>query len=63
MKQEFNEFSEFRESDKSLNWSQFKDPVSNTCLVGALAASWLLIQDVAGSTPFTVTTNSLQGIQ
>ena len=31
MEQEFTEFSEFRESDKSLKHelSQFKDPVSN----------------------------------
>ena len=34
---EFRAFSEFRESDKSLNWVQFKDSVS---LAGAVVASW-----------------------
>ena len=32
----------------SMNWSQFKDPVSHTCLVGAVVASWSLTQEVAG---------------
>ena len=35
MEQEFTEFSEFRETDKSLNWAQFKDPVL-TCVLLAL---------------------------
>ena len=48
MEQEFTEFSKFRESDKSLNWAQFKDPVSNMCLAGTVVASWSLTQKVAG---------------
>ena len=35
------EFSEFKEFDKSLNHenkSQFKDPVSHTCLAGTVVA-------------------------
>ena len=35
---EFNDFSEFKESDKSLNWPQFKDHVSNICLAGTVVA-------------------------
>ena len=31
-----------------MNWSQFKDPVSNTCLVGAEVASWSVTQEVTG---------------
>ena len=38
-------------------WSQFKDPVCHMCLAGAVAASWSLVQEVAGSNPFTVMTN------
>ena len=40
-----------------MNWSQFKDPVSNICLAGAAVASWSLTQEVLGSSPFTVMTN------
>ena len=40
-----------------MNWSQFKDPVSHMCLASAVAASWSLTQEVAGSSPFTVMTN------
>ena len=43
-----------------MNWSQFKDLVSNICLAGALVASWSLTQEVAGwqvLSPFTVMTN------
>ena len=43
----------------SMNWNQFKDPVSNLCLAGAVVASWSLTQEVAGSSPFTVITNIL----
>ena len=60
MEQEFGEFSEFRESDKyrSINRSQFKDPVSHLCFAGAVVASQSLTQEVAGSNPFTVMTNA-----
>ena len=40
-----------------MNWSQFKDPVSHTCLAGAILVSWSLTREVAGSNPFTVMTN------
>ena len=40
-----------------MNWSEFKDPVSLLCLAGAVVTSWSLTQEVAGSSPFTVTTN------
>ena len=33
----------------SMNWAQFKDPVSHICLAGAVVAAWSLIQEVAGS--------------
>ena len=36
------EFSELGESDKSLNWAQFKDLVAHMCLAGAAVASWSL---------------------
>ena len=54
MKQEFTEFSEFREADKSLmhEWPQFKDPVSHMCLAGAVVACWFVTQEVAGSKHF-----------
>ena len=42
----------------SMCWDQFKDPVSHMCLAGALVASWSLTQEVAGSSPFTVMTNT-----
>ena len=41
----------------SMNWVQFKDPVSHMCLAGTVVASWSLMQEVTGSSPFTVTTN------
>ena len=49
MEQEFTEFSEFTESDKSLKDKlvQFKDPVSHMCLAGAVVASLSLTQEVA----------------
>ena len=54
----FTEFSKFRENDNhwSMNWAQFKDPVSHMCCAGAVVACWPLTQEVArgrGSTPFT----------
>ena len=39
----------------SMNWTQFKDPATHTCLGGAVVASWSLTQEVASS--FTVVTN------
>ena len=50
----FIEFSKFRKSDNcgSMNWSQFKDPISHMCLAGAVVASWSLTQEVAGLSPF-----------
>ena len=36
---------------------QFKDPVSHMCLAGTVVASWSLMQEMAGSSPFTVMTN------
>ena len=42
-----------------MNWAQFKDPVSYMCLAGTVVASWSLIQEVAGSSPFTAMTNFL----
>ena len=57
MEQKFNEFSEFRESDKSLKHElgSIKDPVSYMCLAGAVVASWSLTQEVAGLTNIFVT--------
>ena len=40
-----------------MNWAQFKDPGSDMCLAGAVVASWSLMQEIAGSSPFTVMTN------
>ena len=31
-----------------MNWAQFKDPVSQMFLAGAVVASWSLTQEVAG---------------
>ena len=42
-----------------MNGAQFKDPASHMCLAGAVAVSWSLTQEMAGSSPFTVTTNIL----
>ena len=46
-------FSEFRESHKSLEHelTQFKDPVSDMCLAGAV------IKEMSNSNPFSVMTN------
>ena len=40
-----------------MNWAEFEDPVSHVCLSGTMVASWSLIQEVAGLSPFTVMTN------
>ena len=42
---------------RSMNWAQFKDPVSHMCLAGTVVASWSLTQEVAGLRPLTVMTN------
>ena len=54
-------FTEFKETDNhwSMNWVQFKVPVSHMCLAGAMIACWSPTQEVAGwrgSSPFTVMT-------
>ena len=49
MDEKFSEFREFGESDKCINWAQFKDPLCCVCLAGALVAPWALTQEVAGS--------------
>ena len=36
----------------SMNWSQFKDPISHPFLVAAMITSWSLTQEVAGSNLF-----------
>ena len=36
----------------TMNWAQFKDPVSHMCLAGAVVASWSLKQKMAGSSLF-----------
>ena len=53
------EFSEFRETDKSrsMNLSQFKDLASHMCLAGMVVASWFLTTEVAGSNPLTIMTD------
>ena len=52
MGQEFTEFTEFRESDKSL-----KHELGSMCLAGAVVASWSVTQGMAGSSSFTVMIN------
>ena len=49
MEQEFKEFSEFRESDKSLmhELDQLKDPFSHKCLADAVVTCWFVTQEVA----------------
>ena len=41
----------------SMNWGQFKGPVSYMCLVGTVIAPWSPTQEVAGSNLFTIMTN------
>ena len=36
----------------------FKVPVSHMCLAGAVVASWSLMQEILGLSPFTQMTNS-----
>ena len=56
----FAEFSEFRETDKSLKHEfglNFKDPISQKCLAGTVVACQFLTPRggwVAGSSPFNV---------
>ena len=35
-----------------MNWGQFKDPVSHVCIADAVATSWSLTLEAAGSNPF-----------
>ena len=35
-----------------MNWAQFNDPLSHTCLADVVLASWSLTQEVAGLIPF-----------
>ena len=37
-----------------MNWAQFKDPVSHMYLAGTVVASWSLMQEMAGLSPFSV---------
>ena len=43
-----------------MNATQFKDPVSYMCLVGAVVASRSLTQEVAGLSPSTAMTTFIQ---
>ena len=54
MDQKFSEFREFGESvnNWSMNWAQFKDPVSHMCLAGTVVVSWSLTQEFPGLSPF-----------
>ena len=38
-----------------MNWAQFKDPISHTCLAGTVVACWSLTQEVAGLSLFNIT--------
>ena len=40
-----------------MNSGKSKDPVTDMCLAGATVAFWSIMQEVAGSGPFTVMTN------
>ena len=44
-------------NQSSMNWAEFKEPLSHVCLAGAVVASWALTQEMAGSSPFPVITN------
>ena len=59
MEWKFSEFSEFKESNKSLkhDLAQFEDPVFHMCLTAIMVASQSLTQEMAGLSPFTVMTN------
>ena len=41
-----------------MNWNQFKDPVSHMYLAGTVVGSWSLLEEVTGSSPFAVMTNT-----
>ena len=67
---EFNDSSKFRESDKSLKHelgSIYKDTVSLMCFASIVVASWSLIQEVVGLSPFNDTyilsLNSLNSVK
>ena len=44
-------------NQSSMNWAEFKDPLSHVCLAGDVVASWSLTQEMAGLSPFTIITN------
>ena len=35
-------------NQRSMNWAQFKDPISHMCLAGAVVVCWSLTQEVVG---------------
>ena len=41
-----------------MNWCKVDDSVCHMCLASAVVASWSLAPEVAGSSPFTVMTNT-----
>ena len=43
MEGKFGEFSRFRESDKSQNWSQFKDPFCYMCLASSVSLNIITV--------------------
>ena len=47
----------------SMNWAQFKDPISHMCLAGTVVACWSLTQGVAGSSPCNVINFSLNSVK
>ena len=46
-----------------MNWDQFKDSAFYMFLAGTVVATWSIRQEVAGSSPFTVTNIYFHGIQ
>ena len=34
--------------ERSINWTQFKDPLCYPCLAGTVVAPWALTQEVSG---------------
>ena len=59
--------SEKLKNHRSMNWAQFKDPISLMCLAGTVVACWSLTQEVTGSSPFNViiflSLNSLNSVK
>ena len=65
----FAEFGEFSETDKSMKHElgSIEDPISHTCLPGAVVACRSLTQEVAGSSSFNIlnflSLNSLNSVK